>query len=177
MNPWIRRMVRAAKLEPGVYEEVEADESTMGQAMGVVAVSSVAAGIGNINAGPGGLLLGAVAAFIAWVIWAFLTWIIGTRVLPEAETEADMGQLLRTIGFSASPGVFRVLGFLPGVGPLLFFGASIWMLVAMVVAVRQALDFHSTGRAVGVCVIGWLVLVLAQGLVFALLGGPGGPNG
>jgi hypothetical protein len=177
MNPWIDRMVRAARLEPQVYEEVEADESTMSQAIGVVAVSSVAAGIGNLQGGVGGLLLGAVAAFIAWGVWAFLTWIIGTRLIPESETEADMGQLLRTIGFSASPGVFRALGFLPGIGPLLFFAASVWMLVAMVVAVRQALDFQSTWRAVGVCAIGWLVLMLVQALVFALFVSPGEAGG
>jgi len=31
------------------------------------------------------------------------------------------------------------------------------MLVAMVIAVRQALDYHGTGRAIAVCLIGWLV--------------------
>jgi hypothetical protein len=47
---------------------------------------------------------------------------------------------LRTIGFSSSPGLIRVLGLIPDLAGIVFFTASIWMLTAMVIAVRQALD-------------------------------------
>jgi hypothetical protein len=88
-------------------------------------------------------------------------------VLPEPQTSVDIGQLMRTIGFAATPGLLRVFGFIPGVTIPAFVLATIWMLVAMIVGVRQALDFTSTGRAVAVCVIGWVlaavfVLVLGQ---------------
>ncbi len=174
MSALIDRMLRAARLEPGVYEEVEADPSSMGQAVVVVLLSSLAVGIGSLGqAGVGkGLILGTLIALVAWVIWAFLTYIIGTRLLPEERTEADMGQLLRTIGFSAAPGVLRVVGFIPVVGPLVVLVATVWMLVAMVVAVRQALDFTSTWRAVAVCVLGWLVLLGVQLLLIQLVGSP-----
>lgn len=174
MSALIDRMLRAARLEPGVYEEVEADPGTMGQAVAVVLLSSLAAGIGSLGqAGVGkGLILGTIIALVAWVVWAFLTWIIGTRLLPEERTEADMGQLLRTIGFSAAPGVLRVFGFIPVVGPLMVLVATVWMLVAMVVAVRQALDFTSTWRAVAVCGLGWLVLLGVQFLLLQLIGSP-----
>jgi hypothetical protein len=82
-----------------------------------------------------------------------------------------VGQLLRTIGFSSSPGLIRVLGIIPGLTGVVFFIASIWMLVAMVIAVRQALDYQSTLRAVGVCAIGWVVQALVLALVFFLFGG------
>ncbi len=96
---------------------------------------------------------------VGWFIWAALTFLIGTKILPEPQTKADLGELLRTIGFSASPGVLRIFGMIPLLGGLIALAASVWMLVAMVVAVRQALDYTSTGRAVGVCAIGWLVQV------------------
>jgi hypothetical protein len=96
---------------------------------------------------------------VGWFIWAGLTFLIGTKILPEPQTKADLGELLRTIGFSASPGVLRIFGMIPLLGGLIALAASVWMLVAMIVAVRQALDYTSTGRAVGVCVIGWLVQV------------------
>ena len=165
------RMLRAAKLDAQLYEEVEHDPSTMGQAMGVVVLSALAAGIGNL--GQGGLVgivtmtLGALAG---WYVWAFLTYFIGTRLLPEPETRADLGELLRTIGFSSSPGVIRVLGLIPGVTGIVFFIAGVWMLFAMVVAVRQALDYTSTWRAIGVCLIGWLVQGLILALVLSILG-------
>jgi hypothetical protein len=164
-------MIRAAKLDVGLYEEVEADTGATGQAMLVVVLSSVAAGIGSAGgAGLKGLLLGALTALAAWYIWAFLTYFIGTRLLPESQTEADVGQLLRTIGFSSSPGLLRILGILPGLTGIVFLGCAVWMLVAMVIAVRQALDYHGTGRAITVCLIGWVVQVAITVLLMMFLG-------
>lgn len=166
MADFAERTVRAAKLDVTLYEEVEADKGAMGQATGVVVLSSLAAGVGAIgHVGTDGILWGTVAALVSWYIWAFLTYIIGTKVLPEPQTRADMGELLRTIGFSTSPGLIRVLGIIPFLTPIVFLVAAIWMLVAMVIAVRQALDYKGTGRAIAVCFIGWII----QALILALL--------
>ncbi|MBW1797823.1 MAG: hypothetical protein JRJ21_05335, partial [Deltaproteobacteria bacterium] len=90
------RMIRAAKLDVNVYEEVEADKSAMGQAMWVVVLSSVAAGIGSSGTtGVSGLLIGTIVALIAWFVWAFITYFVGTKILPEPQTSADYGELLR----------------------------------------------------------------------------------
>ena len=172
MSPFVDRMIRAAKLDVHLYEEVEADKKALGQAMGVVVLSSVAGGVGLGEAGGvEGIVLGTIGALVGWFIWAFLTYFIGTKLLPEPQTRADYGELLWTIGFSSSPGLIRVLGIIPAFTSVVFFIAGIWMLVAMVIAVRQALDYHSTLRAVGVCVIGWLVQAVIVGLVLAMVGG------
>ncbi len=121
------------------------------------------------------ILMGTIVALIAWYVWAYLTYFIGTKFLPEPQTKADHGELLRTIGFSSSPGLIRVLGVIPGLGAVVFLVASIWMLVAMIIAVRQALDYESTLRAVGVCVIGWIIQTLILLLLFSVLGGPARP--
>ena len=174
MTSFTDRMIRAAKLDANLYEEVEADTGALSQAMGVVILSSVAAGIGTIGTtGIKGLVLGTIVALVGWFIWAFLTYFIGTRLLPEPQTKADYGELLRTIGFSSSPGVLRVLGVIPMLGNILNFIISIWMLVAMVIAVRQALDYKSTWRAVGVCLIGWIVQIAIFALFLWLVGGFG----
>jgi len=168
-----QRIIRAAKLDPTLYEEVEADKGALGQAMGVVILSSVAAGLGaSFHGGVSGMIGGAVASLIGWFVWAFLTYSIGTRILSEPQTQADLGQLLRTTGFASAPGIIRIFGLIPGLGPLVFFVAMIWMLVAMVISVRQALDYTSTFRAVGVCVIGWLVQVLIIFILFSMMGVP-----
>ncbi|NIR47052.1 hypothetical protein GWO43_01055 [candidate division KSB1 bacterium] len=163
------RMLRAAKLDVNLYEEVEADTTATGQAMLVVVLSSVAAGIASIGeTGIGGIVAGTIAALIGWFIWAFLTYFIGTRLLPESQTSADLGELLRTIGFSSSPGLIRIVGIIPGLHLLVSLAAMIWMLIAMVIAVRQALDYTSTFRAVGVCFIGFIVYVLFFALLMSL---------
>jgi hypothetical protein len=165
------RMLRAARLDPRIYEEVEADASATRQAAGVVVLSSVAAGVGTISEiGLGGIVVASVFALIAWYIWAGLTYWIGTRLLPEPQTKADMGELLRTIGFASAPGIVRVLGLIPPLTEVVFLVAGLWMLVAMVVAVRQALDYSGTLRALGVCAIGWLIQAAILVAVFALFG-------
>jgi hypothetical protein len=167
------RMIRAAKLDVSLYEEVEADKGAMGQAMGVVILASVAAGIGSAGtAGIKGLVLGTIISLIAWFVWAYLTYFIGTRLLPEAQTKADYGELLRTIGFSSSPGLLRALGIIPLLGGILNLVVGIWMLVAMVIAVRQALDYKSTWRAAGVCLIGWIIQLVILSIFYMLVGGP-----
>jgi hypothetical protein len=166
------RILRAARLDKSVYEEVEADKSALGQAMAVVVLSSVAAGVGASQGGLAGIVFGIVASLLGWYVWAYITYIIGTKILSEPQTEADLGQLLRTTGFSSSPGLIRMLGIVPGFTEIVFSAASIWMLVAMVIAVRQALDYGSTFRAVGVCLIGWVVQALIIVLFFYLLSEP-----
>ena len=166
------RIIRAAMLDSNLYEEVEADKGALGQAMAIVVFSSIAAGIGLYKTGGfSGIITGTMASLISWYVWAYLTYFIGTKFLPEAQTQADLGELLRTIGFSTSPGLLRVLYFIPGVGVLMFLMASLWMLVAMVIAVRQALDYNSTLRAVGVCVIGYVIQIFVFMIIFSIFGG------
>ena len=172
-----RRILRAAKLEVALYEEVEADRDALGQAALVVIFASLAAGLGGVNrGGAGGFLVITLASLASWYVWAYLTYLVGTRLLPEPQTSADPGELLRTIGFASSPGLIRVLGVIPGLTAIVNTVAVVWMLVAMVIAVRQALDYRSTWRAVGVCLIGWFIQALILALVLAIFGGHGTPG-
>lgn len=168
------RVIRAAKLDNKLYWEVENDKGAMGQAMLVVVFSGLAAGIGSMTAtGFRGLLYGTISALIAWFVWSYITYFVGTKLLPESQTKADYGELLRTLGFACAPGILRVLGIIPFISGLIFFIISIWMLVAMVIAVKQALDFKSTWRAVGVCAIGWVIQTILMMLFFWIFGGGG----
>ena len=173
MSTLTDRMIRAARLDVNLYEEVEADKNTMGQATTVVVLSSLAAGIGSFaDLGAVGIVVLTLGTLLGWYLWAYLTYFIGTHLLAEPQTKADLGELLRTIGFSSSPGLIRVLGIIPGLNQYVSLVAGLWMLVAMIIAVRQALDYSGTGRAVAVCVIGWVVQITLLALLFAALGGP-----
>ena len=162
---FVERIIGAAKLDPRVYEEVEADSTATPQALGVVVLVSMASGLA-VGDGVRGLVVGTIAGLLSWVIWAWLIYFIGTRWLPEPDTKSDLGELLRVIGFATSPGLLRVIGIVPFLSAFVMVVTAVWTLVAVVIGVRQALDYRSTGRAVGVCLIGWLVQVA----IFALLG-------
>jgi hypothetical protein len=173
-TPFSMRLIGALAIDPVIYEEVEADRSATGQALLVVVLSSLSAGIGAFGWGTGslrGVLFITGLALLSWATWAVITFQIGTRLMPETETRADVGQLLRTIGFSAAPGMLRIFGIVPGATLPAFVITAIWMLVAMVVAVRQALDYKSTARAVAVCGLGW-VLSIGIAVVLQLFFGP-----
>jgi hypothetical protein len=171
-TPFVMRLIGAIALDPVTYEEVEADRSATGQALLVVVLSSVGAGIGARGLGSGSLqsmVFISALSLIAWALWAVLTYQIGVNLMPEAQTQADVGELLRTTGFSAAPGMLRIFGVVPGAAIPAFTITAVWMLVAMIVGVRQALDYQSTARAVAVCGLGWalaLAFAIGLGLVF-----------
>jgi hypothetical protein len=165
------RMLGAAKLDVATYEEVEADTTATPQAMLVVVLANLAAGVGAWReVGVAGLLVTTLVSLIGWYAWAFVTYFVGTRFLPGPQTQADIGQLLRPIGFSATPGLIRVLGIVPGLNWIVALVAALWMLVAMVIAIRQALDYETTGRAVAVCLVGWAFNIVVTLVLAALLG-------
>lgn len=175
------RMVRAAKLEVDLYEEVEADTTANGQAFLAVIVASVASSVGGGIAGLlldkgaawflWGLLAGLGWSLVGWLAWALLAYWLGTTLFKGPETSATYGELLRTIGFANSPWVLSILSFIPILGGLIYFGVLIWALIAGVIAVRQALDF-STWRAIGTCIVGGIIYILVVALVRLLvLGG------
>ena len=171
-TPFVMRLIGAMALDPVTYEEVEADHSATGQAVLVVVLSSVGAGIGARGLGSGSpqsMVFITAISLIAWAAWALVTYQIGVKLMPEADTRSDVGELMRTIGFSAAPGILRIFGIVPGASLAAFAITAAWMLAAMVVAVRQALDYKSTARAVAVCGLGWVLIVaiaVGLGLVF-----------
>jgi hypothetical protein len=173
-NSFLQRVVGAAALDSAIYEEIEADGRATIQAAAMVLLSSAAAGIGAIGFGGRGLAtiaLMSTVALLAWAAWALVIFEIGVRIMPQTQTRSNVGELLRTIGFTTAPGCLHVLGVLPGVTIPVFAVTAVWMLAAMVVAVRQALDYQSTARAVVVCGLGW-VLATAIAIVLGLAFGP-----
>ena len=166
----IKRMMGAARLDPAIYEEVESDPSATKQALTVVILVALATGIGTFGTGgPAGLVVGIVAGIGLWALWAWITYFVGTTILKTGETEANWGQWARTLGFAQSPGLLKVVGFIPVLGPWVFTIASIWQLVAMVIAIRQALDLTSTWRAVGVAMVGFIPYVLLISIIYSLM--------
>ena len=166
----IKRMMGAARLDAAIYEEVESDPSATKQALTVVILVALATGIGTFGTGgPAGLVVGIVAGIGLWALWAWITYFVGTTILKTGETEANWGQLARTLGFAQSPGLLKVVGFIPVLDPWVFTIASIWQLVAMVIAIRQALDFTSTWRAVGVAMVGFIPYVLLISIIYSLM--------
>jgi hypothetical protein len=166
------RIVGAMKLDPNAFEDVERDPTAIGQSVGVIALAAVAAGIGNIYyGGLTGIVSGAFMSVISFLIWSLIIWLVGTKVLPEPATKADYPETFRVLGFAAAPGLASVLTIIPLLGWLLMFVIWLWQIAAMVVAVRQVLDFSTTGKAIVVVIIGFIInIVLTMLIIGPLLG-------
>jgi hypothetical protein len=179
----LRRMINAARLDRTTYEEVENDPNATLQAILVVIIVALAAGIGAFLAVQDeainpiwGLVSGVIGGLIRWALWALVTFLVGTTILKTARTNASWSQLARTTGFAQTPGILQILIFIPIIGWILGAIAGIWQLVAMVVAVRQALDYDSIWRTLGVVVIGFIIVVIVLAIIGGLIAVVGGPE-
>ncbi len=174
MTTFLYRLMGAAMLDGGTYEQIEADRPHGWQSLFVVLLASAAAGVGvrmEVWAGAEGFVRAAGLSLIVWVAWALLALQIGVFVLPEAETQSDIGEMLRTLGFAAAPGILQIFGAIPGLRGPVFTLTWIWMFIAMVVALRHALDYRSAGRALAVCAAA-AAIVLAFVFSYSLIFNP-----
>lgn len=173
MNLFVYRLMGAALLDRGIYEGIEADRSALGQALATVLLACLAAGIGVAGwqgPSPGTVVMVAAIALVSWVAWAMLMFQIGGRLMRTPATRTSPTELMRTIGFAASPGLLQAFGAFPRVTWLAFGIAWIWMFAATVVAVRQALDFTSTARTLLVCAMAAAICLAGAVLLSSLLG-------
>jgi hypothetical protein len=171
----VDRAIRAAKLDVQLYEEVEANQNLTSQAVAVVVIAAIASGIGSalgaiiMGRGIGGffgsLILSPITTMIGYLIWAALTYFIGTKLF---EGTADYGEMLRAIGYSYAPQVLSLVSFIPCLGWIISLVGSIWSLVAGVIAVRQALDIDTT-KAIITVVIGWAVVIVLT-IILSVIG-------
>ena len=167
------RMIGAARLSVETFEEVEHDRGATIQALVVVIIVAAFTGVGTFLSGDASILdaviLGAVRGVVGWAVWALVTWIVGATILKGPDTEADWGQLARVTGFAQTPGLLNILIFIPWVGWVIGLAAFLWQFVAMMVGVRQALDYTSTWRAFFVILISFIVVLIVVMPVVILL--------
>ena len=183
----IGRMLGAARLNAQTYEDVEHDSGATIQALLVVILVSIASFVGQLLAGDDmnvvrSLVFGIGGGILWWALWALFTWMIGTTILKTEETEADWGQLARCTGFAQAPRILNILIFIPNfIGAAIALVALVWSIMAMIVAVRQSLDYTSTLRAVFVILLAIIPVLIANGLIWwgilALTGGLDNGNG
>ena len=158
---YFQRLQKAIFLDVAFYEEVEQDKKFTDQAMMTVALVSVVQGFMIAGFAPIALVQGILGSLIRFIIWAFFIAFVGTRILPEPETESNTGELIRTLGFAYAPGLLVVLKVVPFISNFVDPVVTILQLAAMTIAVRQALDFNSTVRAVGVCIVAFILMIVA----------------
>lgn len=170
MNQYLSRALRAAKLDRTLYREAAADPGYRVSAVITVIAYSSFSGIGSFGmAGAAGVNIGMVTTLIGWYVWAFSTYMFGARFFPEARDPVERRAVYRAMGFATAPGMLRLFGLTPGVGGVIVLLVSLWVIVASVVAVKQAFNFSSTGRAVGVCLAGLTIGAFAQIVLLIIL--------
>ena len=159
-QPIFQGAVRASVLEREFFKEIKVSRAATGQAFLIVVLVAVASGIGSLDeVGLDGLRTlptGIVLNLVGWIVWASLSYLIGTKLLATPSTDANWSHLARTLGFAQSPGLLRVLGIIPGLGISIAIVTIVWQFIAMVIAVRVTLGYESHFRAFGVIALGFI---------------------
>ena len=170
MKIFLNRFFRAVKLDASLFQEIIEDPKTFIQALIVVLIYSMTSSWGTFGrTGAVGNNIGMITTLLGWYVWAFSTYMVGARMMPEAGTEPDRKTILRVIGFACAPGIVRILGFIQGLGLIVIFIALAWMVAAATVGVKQALNYESTARALGVCIIGLIISIVFQLIMLVIL--------
>jgi len=171
-------MVRAARLDRALYNEVEADLNATSQALMVVVITAVASGVGTAIGAAianrpslviGGLIGGIIAELLTWAVWSYAMYFVGTRLFHGTAT---YGELLRTLGFADSPGVLLILRFIPVLGGIISFVVGIWRICTGFVAVREAFDLDS-GNTIATIIVGIIAIAIVYFILFLILGAIG----
>ena len=170
MKIFLNRFFRAIKLDVSLFQEIIEDPKTFSQALIVVLIYSMTSAWGTFGrTGAVGNNIGMITTLLGWYVWVFSTYMVGARMMPEAGTEPDRKTILRVIGFACAPGILRILGFIEGLGLIVIFIALSWMVAAATVGVKQALNYESTARALGVCIIGLIISIVFQLIMLVIL--------
>mgnify|MGYP006106753565 FL=1 len=154
---FLNRIFRSVKIDPEVFNEVQKDKNATISAAVVVVLSSSAAGIGAASLGASNFILAPIFSLVSWFVWAYIVYFVGVKLFPDPKTKTTQFALLRAIGFSSAPGIIRIFGFNEDLMTVTFIGSAFWMLVCMIVAVKETLNYKSLWKAFGVVIISWFV--------------------
>lgn len=171
VNQLVQRSLGIAQLNDATYEEIEHDTTALPQAVLVVLAAGLAGGIGAVGESAWGIIAGPIAGIIGWAIASFFVYVVGTRLLPSSQTQADLGQVLRLYGYAAVPGVANVLGFIPIIGAIVALAAGIWGIVCAVKAIMHALEM-TVARAIVTAIVASILAAIVIGVIALVFGLP-----
>ena len=162
LRGFARRVARAVILDPYLYREAESSRRGFLEGAGLVLLSSIAGGAGMLisKAGFAGVFWGMAASLLGWMVWAAFIYFIEIKMMAGPMSYLNVGKLWRGMAFASAPGLIRVFGVFPPIRTAVFLIAFVWMLIAMVIAVRQTLEDSSAAETFFVCAAGWTFQVL-----------------
>jgi hypothetical protein len=163
MNSLVRQTIGAMTFRAAIYREIATQPGATAPAIGILLLSCFVPGSVSIVYGTlGGILY----SFSGWAIWICLAYMIGAKIFPESPVDSGLLRLLRAGGFAASPALLGFFGLAAVVGHILPITTTVWVIAATAVAIREALQYRTTSRAVAVCLASWAGTLLILAALF-----------
>jgi len=154
---FFNRVMRAIQVEPTVFRELAEEKSSLIPTLLMAFLSSIATGIGSVGGHVEKIPQAIGIAFLGWLLWVFLTYVLGARCFPEQKPRISLRAIYCAAGFASAPGLLRLLGYFPVFSVIIAFGATLWMFAATLVAMKEVLHYKNIPRTLGVSIVGWLV--------------------
>lgn len=170
MKALINRMFRAIKLDRQLFEEIVSDPSVQGQSVWAVAIFAMATAFGSFTMiGGTAVNIGLITTMIAWYVWAFSLFYIGTRFLGEHAAHANRKTIMRVVAFGCAPGIFRLLGIIPKTATIVLIITSLWILATVIIGLKSVFSEAHSAKIAIITVVTWIAATLFQLILIVTL--------
>jgi len=172
-NAILNRILRLARLDTTVFDEVRDDENELIPALIVAGIASLLAGLGaalfwefNFDRGPDNVwlnnfILGGLFMAALYMVWVLIAYVIVVQVF---KATADLQSLIRTMGYAAVPLAICVLMFIPVLYPV-FAIVPLALLFVMTIYAVQSVTNADSSQVVIANTAGFAVMVLVLSIV------------
>ena len=161
--PTVRaRMMAVSLLNTDVYHDIQKDPIASSQARAIVAATAAAGGLGALWFGPLAVITYALMGVAGWLVCAYLTYEVGTRLFTGRRSDETKMWLFQLLAFAHAPRLLLFLGVflglaMPGLGLVLAIGAFVWALLASVPAVEETLELDQQSALLS-AMTGWMAM-------------------
>ena len=103
--------------------------------------------------------LSGLTAILTWFIWAILIYVLGVKIFPDKQTKVSFKKVLTVVGFAHAPGLLRFFAVTPELMIPIIFITQFWIFAALIISIRQILNFKSNLKSFGIIFLSFLIIV------------------
>ena len=100
-----------------------------------------------------------LTAILTWFIWAILIYVLGVKIFPDKQTNVSCKKVLTPVGFAHAPGLLRFFAVTPELMIPIIFITQFWIFAALIISIRQILNFKSNLKSFGIIFLSFLIIV------------------
>ena len=153
-------IVRSLKLDKTLYKENKYfGEAGIYFAGLIMILDGVAGAVAANTVIKTAIGMSGLTAILTWFIWAILIYVLGVKIFPDKQTKVSFKKVLTAVGFAHAPGLLRFFAVTPELMIPIIFITQFWIFAALIISIRQILNFKSNLKSFGIVFLSFLIIV------------------